>query len=155
MTQTGPIKVLPWNVSNGNLRRSVRPCVVVKLFDGGLGSCQQPRSPPCEGSQSAQEAVTPTGRDKDKEPGSSPGCTLSLGIQASLRSSRLPHRQLKLGFHHLQPEVLTSACFYLSLNLSSSLCKVKKADCSKAPLGMLHVRSPEKARSVRRESVFT
>lgn len=135
MTQTGPIKALPWNVSNWNLRKSGRPCVVVKLFDGSLGSCQQPRSRPCEGSQSAQEAVTPTWRDKDKEQGSSPGCTLSLGVQASLRSSWLPHRQLKLGFHYLQPEVLTSACFYLSLKIFFQVCvKSRKQTVLKLPL---------------------
>lgn len=80
MIQTGPIKVLPGNVSNWNLRKSVRSCVVVILFDGDLGSCQQPCSQPCEGSQSAQQAMTPTWRDKDKEQDSSSGCILSLGV---------------------------------------------------------------------------
>lgn len=55
MIQIRPIKILPWNVSNWNSRKSM----AVKL----LGSCEQPHSQPCESSQSAQQAMAPTWRE--------------------------------------------------------------------------------------------
>lgn len=78
--------------------------------------------------------MTLTWRDKDKELSSSPGCILSLGVQASLRSSWLPHHQWKLGLHHLPLEVLTSACFYLSLKIILQVCvKSRKQTVLKLP----------------------